>query len=64
MADLGGEVREILRRNGCGFHRQGRGSHEIWWSPISRRYFTVPVRILSRHTANAILKQAGLFKKR
>ena len=42
--------------------RQGKGSHEIWHSPITRRNFPVPVGIDSRHTANAILRQAGLPK--
>lgn len=57
------EVREALREAGCTFHRQGRGDHEIWWSPISERYFTVDGKIKSRHTANETLKQAGLPKK-
>ena len=42
--------------------RQGKGSHEIWHSPITRRNFAVPIGIPSRHTANAILRQAGLPK--
>jgi hypothetical protein len=40
--------------------RQGRGSHEIWHSPLTRRNFAVPVGIPSRHTAHAILRQVGL----
>lgn len=55
-------VRELLRAAGCVFVRQGRGSHEIWHSPITGRNFPVPVGIASRHTANAILRQAGLPK--
>jgi hypothetical protein len=42
--------------------RQGKGSHEIWHSPISGQNFAVPIGIPSRHTANAILPQAGLPK--
>ena len=42
--------------------RQGKGSHEIWNSPVSGQSFAVPVGIPSRHTANAILRQAGLPK--
>jgi hypothetical protein len=38
------------------------GSHEIWHSPITKRNFAVPIGIPSRHTANAILRQAGLPK--
>jgi hypothetical protein len=55
-------LRDLLRAAGCTFVRQGRGSHEIWHSPITRRNFAVPVGIPSRHTANAILRQAGLPK--
>jgi predicted RNA binding protein YcfA (HicA-like mRNA interferase family) len=56
------ELRELLRKAGCTFVRQGKGSHEIWHSPITRRNFPVPVGIATRHTANAILRQAGLPK--
>jgi hypothetical protein len=35
------EVRKILAEYDCAFHRQGKGDHEIWFSPISKRYFTV-----------------------
>ncbi|MEH2480238.1 putative RNA binding protein YcfA (HicA-like mRNA interferase family) [Nitrobacteraceae bacterium AZCC 2146] len=55
-------LRELLRAAGCTLVRQGRGSHEIWHSPITQRNFAVPVGIPSRHTANAILRQAGLPK--
>jgi len=40
----------------------GKGDHEIWYSPITKRRFPVDPKILSRHTANGILKQAGLPK--
>jgi hypothetical protein len=40
----------------------GRGDHEIWRSPHTAKPFTVPVKIPIRHTANSILKQAGLPK--
>jgi hypothetical protein len=42
--------------------RQGKGGHEIWRSSITGRHFAVPVGIASRHTANAILRHAGLPK--
>ncbi|UIY31139.1 type II toxin-antitoxin system HicA family toxin [Neorhizobium galegae] len=47
---------------GCHYHRPGKGDHEIWYSPITKRYFTVDHSVKSRHTANAALKQAGLPK--
>jgi predicted RNA binding protein YcfA (HicA-like mRNA interferase family) len=55
-------LRELLHAAGCKLVRQGRGSHEIWHSPITNRNFAVPIGIPSRHTANAILRQAGLPK--
>jgi hypothetical protein len=42
--------------------RQGRGDHEIWISPHARKPFTVPAIIMSRHTANKVLRDAGLQK--
>jgi len=56
------ELKEVLEEAGCYFHRQGRGDHEIWYSPKTKRYFTVDCGTKSRHTANASLKQAGLPK--
>ena len=55
-------LKKLLLVAGCAFHRQGKGDHEIWYSPISDRYFTVDGNIKSRHTANETLKQAGLEK--
>ncbi len=56
------ELRRLLRRAGCNFVRAGKGSHDIWYSPVTKRRFPVPVGIVSRHTANGILSQAGLPK--
>lgn len=56
------KLKDILRSTGCMFVRQGRGDHEIWYSPVTNRNFTVDNNIKSRHTANAVLKQAGLPK--
>jgi predicted RNA binding protein YcfA (HicA-like mRNA interferase family) len=42
--------------------RPGKGSHEIWHSPITQRNFSLPGTTKSRHTANEVLKQAGLPK--
>jgi hypothetical protein len=55
-------VKEILRAHGCHFNRLRKGDHEIGYSPVKQRRFPVDGRILSRHTANAVLKQAGLAK--
>lgn len=63
MASYTSRLKEILRDNGCVFERAGRGDHEIWYSPITERRFPVDHEILSRHTANAVLKQAGIPKQ-
>ena len=55
-------LRDLLKGAGCYLVRQGKGSHEIWHSPITKKNFPVPIGIPSRHTANAILRQAGLGK--
>jgi predicted RNA binding protein YcfA (HicA-like mRNA interferase family) len=52
----------LLHDAGCRFERQGKGSHEIWFSPMTQRTFTVPSNIRNPVLANAILKQAGLPK--
>jgi len=60
MAEFEKKVRTVLSTNRCSFHRHGKGDHDIWYSPISNIYFTVDSKIKSRHTANAIMKQAGI----
>ena len=60
--DFARRLKRMLRDAGCTFVRQGATSHEIWHSPITDRHFTVPAAIKNRHTANGILKQAGLPK--
>ena len=60
MASWTADVKAALIREGCHFDRQGKGDHEIWYSPHTDRRFPVDHKILSRHTANAIMKQAGL----
>jgi len=42
-------VKRRLREADCRFERQGRGDHEIWYSPIAKRRFMVDSRIKSRH---------------
>jgi predicted RNA binding protein YcfA (HicA-like mRNA interferase family) len=62
MVDFGRDLKMLLRDNGCHYVRPADGSHEWWYSPITQRRFAVPFHIKSRHTANAVLKQAGLSK--
>lgn len=61
-SNLAPRLKKLLTQAGCFFHRQGRGDHEIWYSPLTERRFVVDNKIRSRHTANGILKQAGLPK--
>ena len=63
MAEYEKKVREELAKNGCYFYRRGKGDHDIWYSPITNKHIAVDSKIKSRHTANAILKQAGISKK-
>ena len=63
MGDYTARLKEALASAGCRFERQGKGDHEIWYSPKTGVRFPVDQRIKSRHTANAVLKQAGLPKK-
>lgn len=62
MAGFYKDLVRLLREAGCEFLRQGKGDHEVWWSPITGRPFTVDQGTKSRHTANATLRDAGLDK--
>lgn len=57
------DVRSILSGNGCSFVRHGKGDHDIWYSPITKKNFPVDGKIKSRHVANAIMRQSGINKK-
>ncbi|MFE1600799.1 type II toxin-antitoxin system HicA family toxin [Methylobacterium sp. ID0610] len=50
----------LLRAAGCTLVRQGKGSHEIWRSLLTQRHVTAPCNTVMAHTANDILKDAGL----
>ena len=63
MATYEKKVMSLLRKAGWQKHRQGRTSHQIWRCPEQpERDIVVPSKIRSRHTANEVLKQAGLEK--
>ena len=60
---VGSEYRTLakrLREAGCVFVREAKGSHEIWYSPITLRHFVVPRTIKATGTLRAICKQAGI----
>jgi HicA toxin of bacterial toxin-antitoxin, len=60
MASYTDDVKKALKKSGCRFYRQGKGDHEIWYSPITKNSFPVDAKIKSRFTANGIMKQAGI----
>ena len=56
------QVVRKLKRLGFEFDRQAAGSHEIWFSPATNRYTTVPNHPgdLPEGTLRAVLRQAGI----
>lgn len=55
-------VKEILSSHGWKFHTSGKGSHQIWIGPKGNKV-TVNHECKSRHTANEIMKVAGIKHK-
>ena len=62
MVEIGPRLKRILRKAGYEYYRQAKGDHEIWYSPLTKRTFSVPANLKSQRLANEILKQAGLPK--
>jgi hypothetical protein len=56
------DVKDLLKQAGCEFVRNGKGDHEIWYSPITKRNVTLDRGVQIKHTANGTLKDAGLPK--
>jgi len=63
MATYEKAVRRILLDNNCIFVRRGKGDHDIWYSPLTKKNFPVDGKIKSRHIANAVMKQSGLVHR-
>ena len=61
MADYEKDVRKKLTENMCIFVRHGKGDHDIWYSPLTGKNFPIDSKIKSRHIANVIMKQAGIY---
>jgi len=59
----GRDLVRLFRKNGCVFVRQGKGDHEIWYSPITNRQVTIDYKTTDKNTANGTLKQAGINHK-
>ena len=56
------EVKKILARHNWCFLRSGKGSHQ-YWGKDGMKPITVPKNCKSRHTANAIMKEAKINHK-
>ena len=63
MADYTKPVRDILDKHGWSFYRHRKGSHDIWINSITNKTVSVSKNIKSKHTANGILKKAGISRK-
>ena len=57
------DVIKQLKKAGFVFDRQAKGSHEIWYNPITKRRTTIPNHPgvdIPKGTLKAIIKEAGL----
>ncbi len=57
------ELTGKLRRLGCEFRRQGKGSHEIWWNPKTGGYAAIPLhkgKDIPTKTLHKILRDLGV----
>lgn len=57
------EVTYILSEYGCEFVRVGKGSHMIWYSPITNAKFPVPNhkgKDITKNTVRKIQGQSGV----
>ena len=56
------EIVRKLKRVGFEFDRNAKGSHEIWWNPVTRARTTIPNHPgdIPEGTVRAILKQARI----
>lgn len=57
------EIIRKLKKVGFYFDRQAKGSHEIWYNPVTRRRTVVPNhpgKEIPKGTLRAIIREAGL----
>jgi len=50
------ELIKLLKKAGCKLERQGKGSHEIWYSPLTGERMSIP-----NHGSEEVAK--GMEKK-
>ncbi len=60
MATYTPRVKEILKENGFVYLRPGKGDHEIWINPETKKRATVDGKIKSKNFAIDVLKNAGI----
>ncbi|MCL2223114.1 MAG: type II toxin-antitoxin system HicA family toxin [Oscillospiraceae bacterium] len=63
MGDYTREDKKILSENGYEFLRRGKGDHDIWHNPTTKKSVSVDGKIKLRTSANELLKDAGLGKR-
>ena len=63
MGDYTNKVKAILSENGFKFERHGKGDHDIWYNPSTKKSVAVDSEIKLRISANELLKEAGLGKR-
>ena len=63
MGDYTRKVKEILSENGFQFDRRGKGDHDIWYNPDTKKSISVDGKIKLRTSANELLKEAGIGKR-
>ena len=63
MGDYTRKVKEILSRNGFQFERRGKGDHDIWYNPDTKKSISVDSKIKLRTSANELLKESGIGKR-
>ena len=60
MEDYTKIVKKALSANGFSFRRRGKGDHDIWFNPSTRKSVAVDHEIKLRTSASELLKDAGL----
>jgi len=62
-AGYGKDLVKLFRKNGCRFVRNGKGDHQVWYSPLTNRNITLDYGTNNKYTANGTLREAGINQK-
>ena len=60
------ELAKRLKKLGCIEDRQGKGSHQLWYNPTTKKVAPIPdwgSKDLSPGTVRAIIKELGISRK-